>query len=197
MSKFVDGLCNVVAAEQFGLAESLIRDLGYTGEYVLGSKVISKEPLAIVTRKDDKTWSDFVNWVVEGLLYAEDQGITKETAAAKMKQTNVFGIEHRDMFRHSIRTVGNYGDLFSRWLEPLVPRPRTDQINDGMSGLVYSLPFGSLHHDIDNLPDPSIVNPINDGTIQRIMNNGHLKCGIINHPAFVQFDPVSQQWSGT
>jgi general L-amino acid transport system substrate-binding protein len=53
-----NGLCNVVGGERHDLAEETIRFVtGYTGPYVLGSKLFSKEPIALMTREDDPRWS--------------------------------------------------------------------------------------------------------------------------------------------
>ena len=67
-SNFIQGSCNVIAGEQFEIAENLVIDRGYEGDYSYGLKVHSKEPLACVTRDDDPEWSDFVNWVLQALL---------------------------------------------------------------------------------------------------------------------------------
>jgi hypothetical protein len=41
-TKFISGLCNVIAGEQVDIAEVLVRDRGYSGEYVYGSLIHSK-----------------------------------------------------------------------------------------------------------------------------------------------------------
>jgi hypothetical protein len=41
-TNFISGLCNVIAGEQNDIAEVLVRDRGYSGEYVYGSLIHSK-----------------------------------------------------------------------------------------------------------------------------------------------------------
>jgi hypothetical protein len=41
-TNFLSGFCNVIAAEQFDIAEVLVRDLGYSGEYAYGTLIHSK-----------------------------------------------------------------------------------------------------------------------------------------------------------
>ncbi|KAL7548509.1 hypothetical protein ACHAWF_011788 [Thalassiosira exigua] len=146
----VDGECLVVAGEQSDVAEIAMRDAGYAGEYSYGTRVLSKEPLALVTRKDDQAWSDVVNWILRALIHAEKLGVTQSKASQiKLTQnkTSVAALEE----------VGNYGEIWARHLEKVVPRkglnlfyaPHED------TGLLYSHPFGvidnGLHHEFDPL----------------------------------------------
>jgi hypothetical protein len=187
---FIDGFCNVIAGEQFSIAESVGRGQGYLGKYEYGSKVISKEPLALVTRTDDPAWSDFVNWVVEALLTAEDQRITQRTAH-DMGLTNAFGSRFRTMFRDVVGLVGNYGEVFTRNLEPILPRPIADEINAGTTGLIYAFPFGSLDATAQFGPSPT-----QGGVMQKLVSRGKLVCGVISRPLFAEFDSASNSWSG-
>jgi len=67
-----DGICNVLAGDQFEVSQTAVEQNGYFGDYAVGENLYSKEPLALVTTEEDPTWSDFVNWVVQGLLAAEE-----------------------------------------------------------------------------------------------------------------------------
>ena len=40
--------------------------------------MFTKEPLAIATHKSDREWSDVVNWVIQALIYGEEEGFTKD-----------------------------------------------------------------------------------------------------------------------
>jgi len=44
----------------------------------VGDKLMTKEPLSIVTRNNDREFSDVINWVVHSLFYGEEQGMTKD-----------------------------------------------------------------------------------------------------------------------
>lgn len=186
-SNFVQGFCNVIAGEQFDLAESFVRDLGYTGDYMYGSLFHSKEPLSMVTRGDDAQFSDFVNWVVEALISADEARITQDRGSA-MPPTSVFGEAFQGMFRNVISAVGNYGEVYARNLEALVPRPVADSVNTGDSGVIYSLPFGTV--------DAVGNGPVEGGTLEAILKRGFLNCGISTRVIFASFDEATKEWSG-
>jgi hypothetical protein len=195
-SYFLSGRCNVIAGEQFDVAESILRNKGYEGAYSNGLMTHSKEPLCVVTRLDDVEWSDFVNWVLQALLTAEEQGITQRSADL-VEPTDVFGEGSRYAlaFQNAIRAVGNYGEIYSRTLQSILPRPVVDQINKGNTGLIYSLPFGNLNV-IGSDPDPGVV-------LSNIKSRGFLKCGILNRVTsgarviFANQDIATGSWDGT
>jgi general L-amino acid transport system substrate-binding protein len=185
-TNFISGFCNVIAAEQFDLAETLVRDLGYTGDYGYGSSIHSKEPLCIVTRDDDQQFSDFVNWVMEILISAEEGQISQDRAAA-LKDVAFFGPTFKGMARDAVAAVGNYGEIYERNLERLLPRSDTNSINDGSNGgIIYALPFGSL-----TAAGPG---PANGGTLEKILDRGFLKCGVSTRVIFAQQNDGT--WSG-
>ena len=191
-SHFSSGFCNVLAAEQFDIAEKVVRDgSGYIGPYEMGTKVHSKEPLALVSREDDIIFSDFLNWIMVALITAEDEGITSETAASILPTTDIFGDEFSNMFRDAVALVGNYGEIYERNLEHVLPRPTPDYINDGKSGLMYAYPFGTLE---SVGPTPKL-----GGTMDVIIRRGKLICGVEGQRPFfaVKKDGNTNEWSGT
>lgn len=147
----------------------------------------SKEPLALVTRDGDVQFSDFVNWIVQALLAAEEQGITQSTATA-FTQSTLFGEEYKDMYIHAIEAVGNYAEMYDRNLEPIIPRAAVNDINQGDTGLLYAFPFGAFS---TNGPVPT-----EGGTLQTIIQRGHLRCGITRRAVFAEFDTDGQVWRG-
>jgi len=204
-----DGLCNVLAGDQFEVSQSAVEQNGYFGEYSVGETLFSKEPLALVTTEEDPTWSDFVNWVVQGLLAAEEQEFTQERANF-FTEDPVFGDEFGSMFINALSEVGNYEEMVSgtdtnfagketsithepfflqyeRHLAPIVPRTDANAINDGTSGLLFAMPFGDM--------TSSGPNPVG-GTLQEISDRGFLRCGITRRALFAQLDTASQVWSG-
>lgn len=134
-STFNDGICNVLAGEPAEISEATVRNAGYVGEYEVGVNQYSKEPLALVTRADDAQFSDFVNWILQALLAAEEQSITQSTAAA-FTQSTVFGEAFEDMFINAIEAVGNYEEMYNRNLEEIIPRANVNEVNLGDSGLM-------------------------------------------------------------
>lgn len=110
-SGLADETCNVVAWELNGVAENIVRLNGYQGLYETGTKYFSREPLAVVTREGDLKWTDFVFWIIQALLSAEEKGITQATAG-EFQTTELFGPEFENMFQNVIAAVGNYGEMY-------------------------------------------------------------------------------------
>lgn len=75
-----EGRCNVASADMSSMSEKSLRKMGYTGPYVVGTKIFSREPYGLVTRQDDSEWSRLVNAVVEIFFIAESENITKSNA---------------------------------------------------------------------------------------------------------------------
>jgi ABC-type amino acid transport substrate-binding protein len=165
-----NGFCNVIAHEGYVLAEPLVRDAGYQGQYLIGQTLFSKEPLAMVTRAEDPWFSDFANPVLNTLIVAEVNGITQSTASL-MGMTDAFGTGYSDMFQHAIAAGGNYGELYDRYLERYSKRHTMNLINFGTlsdTGLLYSHPFGSITNQVGK---PT-------ATLLEIAKRGTLWCGV-------------------
>lgn len=188
IADFLAGICNVIAGETFDIAEPVIRKEGYNGPYEVGSSLFSKEPLALVTREYDAQWTDFVSAVFQSLVVAEAQGITQGTAST-FKTTNLFGKQFENMFNDAIGAVGNYGEIYSRHLQPLIPRQGLNLLNTNTNtGLIYSHPFGKTS---DEGPGPFA-----GGTLEFILNRHKLHCGITSRNGFGVFDTNTNEWSG-
>ena len=183
-----ENTCNVIAHEGYNLAESLVRDAGYEGEYMVGKRLFSKEPLAMLTAPHDPRFSDFANSVLQSLFVAEANKITQSTSD-QFDQTIAFGESYSDMFRHAVATGGNYGELYDRFLEPYSPRQSLNMINYGhdtnVSGLIYSHPFG-LIAESRRFPGD---------TLSAIERRGVLRCGIRpNRPGFAVVESNGRAW---
>jgi Bacterial extracellular solute-binding proteins, family 3 len=176
--RFEDDTCQVLVANGFQVAKNITRlfvtDLG---NYATTSNLsaVKKEPTAMVTRKDDVTWSDFVNWVVIGLLYSESKGYTREktTTYPDVKYYYPwieFGEEYSNMFLFTNMVVGHMGEIYDRHLEQYVPRETVNTINDGTDGgLIFSVPFGNTYN---FGPEPG-----QNSTLQNIKGRS-LNCGV-------------------
>jgi ABC-type amino acid transport substrate-binding protein len=179
--RFEDGTCQVLVASGFQVAKNITRlfvtdkDLG---NYATTSNLsaVKKEPAALVTRKDDVTWSDFVNWVVIGLLYSESKGYTREktTTYPDVKYYYPwieFGEQYSNMFLFTNMVVGHMGEIYNRNLEQYVPRETVNTINDGTDGgLIFSVPFGNTYN---FGPEPG-----QNSTLQNIKGHNSLNCGV-------------------
>lgn len=181
-----DGTCNAIAGEGVNVLLSTAMGNGYTGGdalvdvlemaggmtpeevnkagpvWEIGTTTYSKEPLAMVTREDDPTFSDFVNWVLQALMSAEEQEITKASFEGMefhgheeddhdedehhedkmpMKLYSGFGEEHENMFNAAVATVGNYGEIYDRWLQPILPRGGMNMLNKDNAAQQYPHPM--------------------------------------------------------
>jgi hypothetical protein len=140
-SQTIEGLgtgeCNVVAGGVVDVSFRSLDATGYTGPYELGTgAVLSKDPIALVTREGDPQWSSFVFWIVHALFYAEAEGITQETST-RMPVVNLFGQLNFRMFRDVIASVGSFQQIYEREAEASIPR-------SGMN-LLNTNPFGPQH----------------------------------------------------
>ena len=207
MPHLFDGTCNVAAGEPLYLLQ--IKKLyleGFNNEDVnsnnnrteseiwkFGTRIASKEPLAVVTRNDDPEWSALANVMVNGLILAEANNVTKENAH---EITNLFltgnagDDDLSSLVLSLVSTFGNYGDLYQQEIESLIPRGNAlnrpyDKYQT--TGLLYAMPFG----DISNYgPDP-----IANGTLDVAAKRGYLICGIQSRgPAFARKNDTD--WAG-
>jgi hypothetical protein len=140
----------------------------------------------MATRDDDPQFSDFVNWIMEALISAEEAQITSDRAQS-MNPITAFGSTFEGMVRDAVEAVGNYGELYERNLESLLPRTVTNTINDGgEGGLIYAFPFANL---------AGIgTGPVPDGTLSKILERGYLKCGVSKRVIFAQGN--NGTWTG-
>lgn len=128
----------------------------------------------MVTRKNDQTWSDAANWVLRGLIHAEMHNITKGNA-------DKFAHDHHGRadgpidLSSAIKAVGNYGDIYARSMQEVVPRKGLNRLytadENSESGLHYSHPVGSI--------DAFRRRFAPNGKINLILGRGRLICGVI------------------
>ena len=165
---FFNGRCDVLTADASDLASRIaVRD--DADEYKILPQIISKEPLAPGVRDYDSEWKDVVNWVVHGLIAAEELGITKanvdqmasdppNTTVARLLGVPYEGGEvatlgfdgvNAQFIQRAIKAVGNYGEIYAREIGDNIPRACTLNdlvINnagcpDGQGGIQYALPY--------------------------------------------------------
>jgi len=113
VESFGRGDCQVFTSGIDRRTETTIRKY-YSGSYVVGSKVYSRESLALVTNKDDVIFSKLVDLVVQSILYAEENGINQENYH-QMPRVDLLrpGISD-NLMRNAIRAVGNYEEIWNR-----------------------------------------------------------------------------------
>ena len=181
------GLCNVIVHYPHILQYSAMQAEGYQGDsssYEVTTKTYTKSFETWMTRPDDRVWSQFVNWVMEALVQAEESGVSK-ASSWQMSKTFVFGEQYQDMFRNAVGAVGNYGDL---WNNMPFSRSGLNLVNDGSSGRILSMDLGAIR---DEGPPPR-----KGGRIEGIRTRGVLRCGMLDNEGFASLDPATSTWSG-
>ncbi|CAB9517266.1 extracellular solute-binding protein [Seminavis robusta] len=97
----------------------------YTQPYLYGpvSEVqhVTSNNRCMVTRQNDRQWSDFVHMVVMAIFYAEENHIDQDHAN-QMPAVNNFGPAMKRMFRDAVFAVGSYAEVYERLVEPFIPR---------------------------------------------------------------------------
>ena len=183
-----NGTCNVVTGLPKVIYELSARNAGFLGEYVVGSQLFSRDPVSLVTRNDDAEFGDFVNWVLRALVSAEAMDITQATAES-FPTTSLFGEQYEHMFQNAIAAVGNYGEIYNRFLNDHVPRAvggiNSPHSGEDSGGLLFPTPFGALaagegdydHEEHDHVF--SSLGPISGGTLETVYASHVLRCGII------------------
>ena len=166
---FIAGRCDVWTADQSNLA-SRIGVLSNASDFLILGELISKEPLAPGVRDYDSEWKDIVNWIVHGLIAAEELGITQgnvaglaadppNTTVARLLgvpfgggSVSTLGFDGVDaqFIQRAIAAVGNYGEIYAATVGDAVPRACSlnalaseDKRNcpPGTGGIQYALPY--------------------------------------------------------
>lgn len=121
------GRCDAYTTDQSGLYAQRLKLSNFEDHLIL-PEVISKEPLAPVTRHGDDNWSDIVRWTLYALLNAEELGVTQANVAEMLAAENpeirrLLGVEGsfgeslgltNDWVVRIVRHSGNYGEMFER-----------------------------------------------------------------------------------
>ena len=173
--------CNLLAGEQLDLAPTVLESKQYSGPYDVGTDVLTKELISMVTRDGDARFSDFVNHILQSLMTAEEMGLSGTVVASDLKTTDIFGTRYEAMFQDAFQVVGDYSQLYKKHLESLVPRSPANEINLGNTAGMFSKPFGTLRTNMS----PGLTSPTVTAVKQR-----NLVVGITDAPIFSEFDGV-------
>jgi general L-amino acid transport system substrate-binding protein len=146
------GACDIYTADVSELL-GIERDIAKPDAFRILRDQISNEPLAPVVREGDAKFFDVVRWTIFALIAAEDLSVTSANVDQMMaRSTNpdvrrllgvvpgngqALGLSER--WAHSaIKSVGNYGELFTRHFGNL-DRGQNRLAKDG--GLMYAPPL--------------------------------------------------------
>ena len=154
---FENGLCDAFTTDKSSIA-GLRSRFEVPENFVILDETLSKEPLGPVVRHGDDEWFDIVQWIVFGLIYAEEWGLSSENIdrfIANDTYQNIslfltgeggvlegFGLPS-DAMTQVIRQVGNYGEIYERHFGETsltaIPRGLNQLWLNG--GLLYSPPL--------------------------------------------------------
>ena len=157
LGAYSTGRCDAFTTDVSQLA-SLRTTLANPQDHQIMPEVISKEPLSPLVRHGDNQWKDIVTWVINGLIAAEEYGVTaanvlemKETSNNPVVQRmlgksgdtgSYLGLD-KDWMVRAIQAVGNYGEIYDRHFGPTtklnIPRGVNKLWTQG--GLHYALPI--------------------------------------------------------
>jgi len=148
------GGCDAITSDRSQLATQGQAVLQDPSAHIILDVVMSKEPLGPVVRHGDNAWGDIVNWVVFGMIQAEELGITSENVDSFLASEDpvtrrLLGVEGdmglklgvtNDFIYRAIKHVGNYGEVFERNLGPFgLSRGQNALWTQG--GLIYAPPI--------------------------------------------------------
>ena len=150
-----------------------MNELILNGTYTLGNKMLTKEPLAIVTRNNDQEWTDVINWVIRALLFGEEHNLMQNKSLCDAKFVPV---SSQFNFLNAVFCVGNYGELFDKHYKDPNARSEMNEINKG-TAMLYAIPFGDIQYQYSDFgkqaPDAGTI-------FGNIKDSGVLKCGVID-----------------
>lgn len=163
---YVAGRCQGFTTDKSGIAafRSTAED---PGAHIIFEETISKEPLGPLSPSSDPQFAEIIAWTAYGLIQAEEFGISSENIAdflpaegesdedylsrvspdvarflgqANNDSGNYLGLAN-DFMVNVISTMGNYGEIYARNLEPIGLGARGVNALWTDGGLLYTPPF--------------------------------------------------------
>jgi general L-amino acid transport system substrate-binding protein len=158
ITTYLGGGCDAYTNDKSGLA-AIRSAFPKPDDHVILPETVSKEPLGPVVRHGDNNWGDIVRWTLNGLIEAEEQGVSSANVDQMLTSTNpgirrLLGTEGnigegmgltKDFMVRVIKAVGNYGEVYERNVGPKTPIgiPRDGSLNAlwNKGGILYAPPF--------------------------------------------------------
>ena len=160
LAAFTAGQCDGWTADKSNLAGQRSNFPEGEDAVTVLAETMSKEPLGPLTRDDDSEWHDIVQWVVFGMINAEELGVTSQNVSSMASSPPnasvarllgvglddgaapepVLGID-ADFMQAVLAQIGNYGEVYARTLEP-IGLTRAGSLNALWTegGLIYGPP---------------------------------------------------------
>jgi len=155
VAAYLAGRCDAYTTDVSGLA-AIRSGQQAPNDHVILPDVISKEPLGVLVRHGDQRFADLVRWVHFGLVASEEFGITAANAAQLATTDNrpevqrllgrtgglgqMMGVDNAWML-NVVRTLGNYGEIFTRNLSPIGLQRGPNALWTTPGGQQYAPPF--------------------------------------------------------
>ncbi len=155
---FFSRRCELLTTDRLALATLRSSAVDDPDNYVLHEEVISKEPLVAYVAVGDMVWGNLVRWAIFATILAEEKGITSTNYRDHLQSRDpavrrLLGVDgvpgseaaglSQDWARQVIAGVGNYGEIFERYLgadsQMKIDRGLNRLWKDG--GLLYTPPF--------------------------------------------------------
>ena len=154
---YFSGRCQAYTTDASGLASTRAKEAKDPSAHVILPELISKEPLGPMVRRGDDEWFAITKWVLNGLIEAEEYGITSANVEEMKKSTDpqigrmlgstedlgkLLGLD-KEWLARSIKAVGNYGEIFERNVGPKTPLnlPRGKNALWSQGGFLYAPPL--------------------------------------------------------
>ncbi len=155
-STYEEGRCDATTSDKSQLA-SVRQGFANPDDHMILDITISKEPLTPVVPTGDDQWFDIVKVVTWGLINAEELGVTQANVEQMKSSDNIevrrlLGAEGEwgqsdlglpaDAVAKAVAAVGNYGEIFERYLGSgglNLPRGQNNLWTNG--GLIYAPPM--------------------------------------------------------
>ncbi len=154
---FLTGNCTALAGDLTRLVNTRAEFGSLASQYTILPDVIAQDPLSSATRNSDPTWSSLVLWVTQGLMAADELGLSSPQArntqfpmdspeAKLLGRTHEFGTPFGlpdDWFSHVLEATGSYDEIFRRAFGSATPAlmqwRSTQPVRDGGVGPALSL----------------------------------------------------------
>ncbi len=154
---YFSGRCQAYTTDASGLASIRAKEAKDPAAHVILPDLISKEPLGPMIRRGDDEFFAITKWVLNGLIEAEEYGITQANVDQMKTSTDPqvgrmlgntedlgkhLGLD-KEWLARAIKAVGNYGESFERNVGPKTPinLPRGKNNLWSKGGFMYAAPL--------------------------------------------------------
>jgi general L-amino acid transport system substrate-binding protein len=154
---YFSGRCQAYTTDASGLASVRAKEAKDPAAHLILSDLISKEPLGPMVRRGDDEFFAITKWVLNGMIEAEEYGITQANVDQMKSSTDPqvgrmlgstedlgkhLGLD-KEWLARALKAVGNYGESFERNVGPKTPinLPRGKNNLWSAGGFMYAAPL--------------------------------------------------------